>query len=99
MRWAMIMGVSLAGAAVASANSSVVTDVVGTDGILSTAAAASDAIEDTVNYASLSHDIVTLAEGTRYYLVEKLVSEIAWCRRNKVKNYSRLLALKINVWW
>jgi 2-amino-4-hydroxy-6-hydroxymethyldihydropteridine diphosphokinase len=41
-------------------------------------AAASDAIEDTVNYASLSHDIVTLAEGTRYYLVEKLVSEIAW---------------------
>jgi len=41
-------------------------------------AAASDEIADTVNYASLAHDIVTLAEGTHYYLVEKLVSEIAW---------------------
>ena len=41
-------------------------------------AAASDAIADTVNYASLSHDIITLAERTRYYLVEKLVAEIAW---------------------
>lgn len=41
-------------------------------------AAVSDAIGDAVDYASLSHDIVTLAEGSRYYLVEKLVSEIAW---------------------
>lgn len=41
-------------------------------------AAASDAIADAVNYASLSHDIIALAQGTRFYLVEKLVAEIVW---------------------
>lgn len=41
-------------------------------------AASSDAIADAVNYASLSHDIITLAEGTRYRLVEKLANEIVW---------------------
>lgn len=40
--------------------------------------AASDAIADTVNYAALTHAIIDLAQGARYYLVEKLVSEIAW---------------------
>ena len=41
-------------------------------------AAASDAIGDAVNYAALTHEIIALAEGTRYYLIEKLVGEIAW---------------------
>jgi len=41
-------------------------------------AAASDAIAEAVDYAALTQDVITLAEGTRYYLVEKLASEIAW---------------------
>jgi len=42
------------------------------------AAAASDTIVDAVNYSAISHAIITLAQGARYHLVEKLVSEIAW---------------------
>lgn len=41
-------------------------------------AAASDALDDAVNYAALTHEIIALAEGTRFLLIEKLVSEIAW---------------------
>ena len=41
-------------------------------------AAASDALDDAVNYASLAHEIIALAQGTRFFLIEKLVGEIAW---------------------
>jgi 2-amino-4-hydroxy-6-hydroxymethyldihydropteridine diphosphokinase len=41
-------------------------------------AAATDAIDDAVNYSALTHEITTLSEGTRYHLIEKLVTEIAW---------------------
>ena len=41
------------------------------------AAAASDGIEDTVNYRSLTKQIIELVETTRYFLVEKLAEEVA----------------------
>jgi dihydroneopterin aldolase/D-erythro-7,8-dihydroneopterin triphosphate epimerase len=41
------------------------------------AAGGSDAIEDTVNYRSLTKEIIALVEGSAYYLVEKMAEEIA----------------------
>lgn len=40
-------------------------------------AAASDNIDDTVNYRSVAKEVIALAEGSEYFLVEKLVDEIA----------------------
>jgi FolB domain-containing protein len=36
-----------------------------------------DAMEDTVNYASVKKDILALAEGSRFHLVEALAQAIA----------------------
>ena len=41
------------------------------------AAAASDDIEDTVNYRSVSKQVIALAETTEYFLVERLAAKIA----------------------
>ncbi|MBF0447540.1 MAG: dihydroneopterin aldolase [Magnetococcales bacterium] len=37
----------------------------------------SDRIEDTINYKNLSKQIITLTEGSAFYLVEMLAEEIA----------------------
>ncbi len=37
----------------------------------------SDRIEDAVNYKTVKKDILTLAEGSSYFLIEKLAEEIA----------------------
>lgn len=41
------------------------------------AAAASDRIKDTVNYRSVTKDVIDLVEKSRFFLVEKLAEEIA----------------------
>ncbi len=41
------------------------------------AAAASDRIEDTVNYRSVTKAVIELVEESRFFLVEKLAQEIA----------------------
>jgi D-erythro-7,8-dihydroneopterin triphosphate epimerase len=41
------------------------------------AAGASDDIEDTVNYRTISKEIIALVEASHYYLVEKMAAEIA----------------------
>ncbi|MEZ6047037.1 MAG: dihydroneopterin aldolase [Planctomycetaceae bacterium] len=40
-------------------------------------AAASDAIEDAVNYRSLTKEVIDLVENSSYKLVEKLAEEVA----------------------
>ncbi len=37
----------------------------------------SDRIEDTVNYKKIKKDVLTLAEGSSFFLVEKLAAEVA----------------------
>jgi D-erythro-7,8-dihydroneopterin triphosphate epimerase len=37
----------------------------------------SDRIEDTVNYRTITKQIIAHVEGSRYYLVEKLAAEVA----------------------
>ncbi len=39
-------------------------------------AAASDSIEDTLNYKSLTKKIITLVESSEYFLIEKLAQSI-----------------------
>jgi len=41
------------------------------------AAGTSDAIEDAVNYRTLTKRIIELVEGSQFYLVEKMAAEIA----------------------
>ncbi len=41
------------------------------------AAGASDRIEDTVNYRTITKQIIAHVEASRYYLVEKLAAEVA----------------------
>ena len=40
-------------------------------------AAASDSIDDAVNYRSISKDVIDLVEGSEFFLVEKMAEEIA----------------------
>lgn len=40
-------------------------------------AAASDAIDDAINYRDIAKDTIDLVEGSSFYLVEKLAEEIA----------------------
>lgn len=40
-------------------------------------AAASDSIEDAVNYRSISKDVINLVENSDFFLVEKMAEEIA----------------------
>ena len=40
-------------------------------------AAASDSIEDAVNYRSISKDVISLVEGSEFLLVERMAEEIA----------------------
>lgn len=40
-------------------------------------AAASDSIEDAVNYRSISKDVIDLVEHSQFFLVEKMAEEIA----------------------
>ena len=42
-----------------------------------TAAAASDNIDDAVNYRTLTKQVIELVEESRFYLVEKMAGEIA----------------------
>lgn len=39
--------------------------------------AASDRIEDTINYVTIKNDILALAEASRFFLIEKLADRIA----------------------
>jgi dihydroneopterin aldolase/D-erythro-7,8-dihydroneopterin triphosphate epimerase len=41
------------------------------------AAGRSDAIEDAVNYRTLTKRVIALVEGSRFHLVEKMAAEIA----------------------
>lgn len=41
------------------------------------AAGGSDRIEDTVNYRSVTKDVIELVEKSRFFLVEKLAEEVA----------------------
>ncbi len=41
------------------------------------AAGASDAIEDAVNYRTVTKQVIRLVENSQFYLVEKLATEIA----------------------
>ncbi len=41
-------------------------------------AGTSDAVDDTVNYRTLTKRVIRLVEASRFYLVEKLAQEIAW---------------------
>jgi D-erythro-7,8-dihydroneopterin triphosphate epimerase len=41
------------------------------------AAGASDAIEDALNYRSVTKDVIALVEGSSFHTVEKLATEIA----------------------
>ncbi len=48
-----------------------------------TKAAASDDIDDTVNYRTIKNQVIELVESSSFYLVEKLAGEIARvCLRN-----------------
>ena len=40
-------------------------------------AAASDSIDDAVNYRSITKSIIEMVEGSRFYLVEKMADSIA----------------------
>lgn len=44
-----------------------------------------DKLEDTVNYKQLKNDIITLAEGNRYQLIERMAEAIAQlCLKEKL---------------
>ncbi len=53
--------------------------------------AASDDIDDTVNYKTIKDEIVALVEGSSYFLVEKLAQRIAdVCLKNRLVEGARV---------